>query len=129
VRRRWTSRTIDAQADRAWDLLVDLDRWPAWGPSVRWATLDDGGRRLVAAATGRVTPVVGPSLPFRVTELVEGRRWTWAVGGLAATSHSVEALGADRCRVAMGVAWPLAPYLAVCAVALRRIERLAAVAG
>lgn len=63
--------------------------------------------------------------PFRVTELVEGRRWAWAVGGVAATSHEVEPLGGNRCRVAMGVPWPVAPYLAVCAVALRRIERLA----
>lgn len=125
MRRCWTARTIAAPASRAWDLLVDLDRWPEWGPSVRAATLDGGGRRLTAGASGQVTPVVGPSLPFRVTELDEGVRWTWAVGGAAATSHEVEDRGDGRCRVAMGVPWAAAPYLAVCAVALRRIERLA----
>jgi hypothetical protein len=124
VRRRWVSREVDAPASAAWEVLVDLDRWPRWGPSVRSATLDDGTRRLSAGVTGRVVPVVGPPLRFVVTEFAEGERWSWSVAGVPATSHRVEPVGEDRCRVAMGIAWPAAPYLAVCGVALGRIDRL-----
>lgn len=124
MRRAWTTREVAAPASAAWDLLVDLDRWPAWGPSVRAATADDGARRLSAGATGRVVPVVGPALPFRVTAWHEGRHWSWVVAGVPATDHRVEALGADRCRVGMAVPWPAAAYLLVCAAALARIDGL-----
>jgi hypothetical protein len=42
-----------------------------------------------------------------------------------ATSHHVEDHDA-RCRAAIGVPVVVAPYLAICRLALRRIERLAA---
>ncbi|MFN3216539.1 MAG: hypothetical protein ACE367_08600 [Acidimicrobiales bacterium] len=51
---------------------------------------------------------------------------SWKVAGVPATSHAVEALGDDRCRAGFGVPVAAAPYLAVCALALRRIERIVA---
>jgi uncharacterized protein YndB with AHSA1/START domain len=125
MRLLWTWREIDAPAAVVWRVLTDLDQWPAWGPSVRAATLDGGGGGLVAGSTGTVTTLVGVDLPFEITDVVEGRSWSWKVAGVAATSHVVEALAADRCRSGFGVPLPAAPYLAVCALALRRIERLA----
>jgi uncharacterized protein YndB with AHSA1/START domain len=117
-----TSRQIAAPADAVWQLLVDLDAWPQWGPTVAGAELDGAGFEL--GATGRVWTPVGVPLPFTVTELDQGRTWAWSVAGVPATRHGVEPSG-DGCR-----AWMSAPiwapaYLPVLAVALRRIESMA----
>ena len=121
-------RDLTAPADAAWDLLVDTRRWPDWGPTVAGAEVTAGGDgpRITLGATGTVRTPVGVHLPFRITELEPGRRWAWAVGGVRATAHRVEALGPQRCRVTFEVPRWAAPYLAVCALALRRLERLAA---
>ncbi len=120
----WTHRTIAAEAAAAWSLLTDLDRWRDWGPSVRGATLDAPGR-FEPGATGQVTTVVGIRLPFRLTDVDPGHRWAWRVAGIPATVHTVEP---DRAgvRVGFGVPAPAVPYLAVCSLALRRIEALLA---
>lgn len=125
---RFVHTTIEAAAPAAavWDVLVDLDQWPGWGPTVRAAELDGGGRRLRAAARGTVTTAVGVSVPFVVTRWVAGARWSWDVAGMPATSHSVQPLGADRCALTFGVPWFAVPYLAVCRVAAERIADLAA---
>lgn len=122
------SRGLDVPAEVAWDLLVDTTRWPDWGPTVTGAEIATGGdgTRITLGATGTVRTPVGLSLPFRITELDPGRRWSWAVAGVAATAHRVEGLGPQRCRVTFEVPRWAPPYLAVCAVALRRLERLSA---
>ncbi len=130
----WITREIAAPAERAWDELVDVRRWPAWGPTVAGARLDTPdpasgavavAHRISAGATGQVRAVVGPWVPFAVTGFEEGRWWAWRVAGVPATSHRVERLGDRRCRVGFEVPTWAAPYAAVCAVALRRIDRAA----
>lgn len=118
------SRELDAASGEAWEILTDVRHWPAWGPSVRVATLDDGGHTIFAHATGRVTTAVGVGLPFRITELDPGRSWRWDVAGVGATDHRVDPLDDERCRVTFGVPWIAAPYLAVCRIALGRIADL-----
>lgn len=116
---------VAAPADRAWDELVELDRWPAWGPTVGAARLDAGGRRLREGATGVVRPPVGPWLPFRVTAWTDSgdrRSWAWDVRGVRATTHTVIATGAATCRVEMTVPWWAPAYRGVVAIALRRIR-------
>lgn len=117
-------RYVAAPAPVVWQILIDTDYWPQWGPSVSGATLDDGQRQLHAGSTGRVRTAVGVELPFRVTEFDSGRRWSWAVSGLEATTHDVIEEG-DGCRLRFEAPWWATPYLAVCAVALARIDRLA----
>ena len=121
-------RDLDAPAEAVWDLLVDTVRWPDWGPTVAGAEIASGGdgTRITLGATGAVRTPVGLSLPFRITELEPGRRWAWAVAGVGATAHRVEALGPERCRATFEVPRWAAPYAAVCALALRRLEHLAA---
>lgn len=121
----WRTVEIDASAEAVWDLLVDLDRWPDWGPTVRGAGLDDGGRRLHAGAAGRVRPVAGPALPFAVTGWVEAREWSWRVAGVPATAHRVTPLAHDRCRLALGTPVWAPAYLPVLALATRRLRTLA----
>ena len=122
MRRCWVNRTIDAPAETVWALLVDIDRWPDWGPSVRSATIDGP---LALGTHGTVTTAVGVRLPFEVTRFEPGRAWSWRVAGVPATDHEVEPLGADRCRLRFGAPWIVAPYLAVCEIALHRIDHLA----
>lgn len=119
----WTWSEVAAPAPVAWRLLVDLARWPEWGPSVRSARLVSGvfGR----GASGRVVTALGFEVPFEVTEFEDGRSWAWSVAGIPATGHRVEPLGEKACRVGFGVPAIAFPYLAVCRVALARIAEIA----
>lgn len=117
-------RDIGASPATVWRLLVDLEQWPRWGPSVRRAELDGGGRELTAGARGTVWTALGPSLRFRVTDFEPGRRWAWEVAGVTATGHEV-AETPEGCRVRFDVPWWAVAYLPVCAAALAKIERLA----
>lgn len=115
---------VAADADLVWELLVAVDHWPQWGPSVRRARVDDGGDRIHAGATGRVWTTPGPSLPFAIEQWQgEGpvRRWSWRVAGLSATSHSVRALGAGS-RVEMSAPWWAPGYAPILWLGLRRIR-------
>ena len=116
-------RLIAAPPEVVWHLLVDLQQWPRWGPSVRRAELGDGGSELTAGARGTVWTAAGVALPFAVTEFVPGRRWVWSVAGVGATGHEVNA-APDGCVVRFETPWWAAAYLPVCAVALGRIARL-----
>lgn len=115
------ARHVDADAARVWAVLVDSSLWPRWGPSVRRATLD--GPALELGCTGRVWAAAGPSLPFVITEYVEGRTWSWSVAGVPATSHRVDD-DAEGSTVSFGVPWWAPAYLPVCALALRRFAAL-----
>ena len=119
------SKRISAPAPVAWELLTRPIHWPAWGPTVLAAELDSGESRISLGATGRVRVPPGVWLPFRVTELDEGRSWSWAVAGVPATGHSVTSTP-KGCRVTFTMPWWAPAYAAVCLLALRRIETLAA---
>ena len=106
-----------------WRLLVDVQEWPRWGPSVRRAALDDGGSELSAGARGTVWTAVGLPVRFSITEFDPGRRWAWTVAGVTATGHDVIATPGG-CRVRFDVPWWAVAYLPVCAAALTRIEGL-----
>ncbi|MEZ0339083.1 SRPBCC family protein [Mycobacterium sp. pV006] len=119
----WTvSRDIPAPADTVWQILVDLDAWPRWGPTVSGASLDGPGFEL--GTTGRVWTPVGVPLPFTISELDPGRMWGWRVAGVPATRHGVEP-GGQRCRAWMSAPLWAPAYLPVLAEALRRIEKMA----
>jgi hypothetical protein len=122
VRKLWTWGEFDAPATRLWELLVDPEQWPRWGPSVRSAAVD--GDTLAEGVRGTVTTALGIDLPFEITKFDAGTRWAWTVGGIPATDHRVEALGPERCRVGFGVPWVASPYLAVCRLALWRLGGL-----
>lgn len=122
MRTLWVHRDIDASAEAVWAQLTNLESWPTWGPTVRHAEL--GTDHFERGATGVVTTVFGLDLPFEITDFDAGRCWAWKVAGVRATSHTVKPLGSARCQVGFGVPWPAAPYLAVCGVALRRIDTI-----
>src|ERR1700728_4160772 len=45
-------RLIAAPSSAAWNVLVDLDAWPQWGPTVSGARLDSPHTELSLGATG-----------------------------------------------------------------------------
>lgn len=108
----------------AWEVLVDLTAWPVWGPTVAGAELDRPGP-LALGSRGRVFTPVGVPLPFRISEFEAGRLWAWRVAGVPATRHEVIPDG-EGCVVSFGVPIWAPAYLTIMAVALPRIERLAA---
>jgi uncharacterized protein YndB with AHSA1/START domain len=116
------SRRIQAPPERLWQLLVDVEAWPRWGPSV--AAVELSTPLLELGSRGRVRTAVGVWLPFEVTGLESGRSWAWSVLGVPATGHEVRPVDGG-CVATFTVPWWAPGYLPVCAVALRRLEGLA----
>ena len=116
-------RTIAAPPAAAWKLLVDLDAWPRWGPSISGAELDPEFTELRLGATGTVKTSLLVRVPFLVTDFEPGTFWSWKVAGIPATSHRVEATEGGA-RVTFGVPRWAPAYLTVCALALYRIEKM-----
>ncbi len=116
-------RAMPVPPEAAWDVITDLEAWPVWGPSVSGAELDGPGP-LTAGSRGRVWTPVGVPLPFQITEFVDGRAWAWKVLGVPATRHEVIPTRGG-CVVSFGVPLWAPGYLAVMALALPRIDRLA----
>jgi polyketide cyclase/dehydrase/lipid transport protein len=126
----WSRRAVAAPVDAVWALLVDLDAWPHWGPTVTAARLDDDGRTLTGGAHGAVRTPAGLWLPFAVTELIppvagagSAAQWSWRVGGVPATTHRVRSQGAGSV-VELGAPWWAPAYLPVLEVATRRLAAL-----
>ncbi|MDJ0769633.1 MAG: SRPBCC family protein [Ilumatobacter sp.] len=122
MRVMWVERDIEAPPEALWDLLTDVSRWSAWGPSVSDASLDGDVFELGSTGSVRTTP--GVSFPFSVTAFEPGHRWRWSIAHVPATDHRVVRTE-HGCRVGFGVPVWAAPYAVVCRSALRRLERLA----
>jgi hypothetical protein len=117
------TRFMPTSTEAAWRVLTDLDAWPRWGPTVQRGELAEPGP-LRLGSRGTVWAPLGVALPFEITEFDDGRAWAWKVAGVPATRHSV-APRDGGCAVTFGVPIWAPPYLAVCALALPRIEALA----
>ncbi|BBZ63270.1 hypothetical protein MMON_45710 [Mycolicibacterium monacense] len=115
-------RVVNASPAEVWSVLIDLDAWPKWGPTVAGAELLDG-TELGLGERGKVYTPVGIPLPFTITEFEPGRRWSWQVAGIPATAHGVEPTEAGT-RLYMGAPVWAGAYLPVLAVALQRIDRM-----
>ncbi len=115
-------RIIDTPASAVWTLLTDTSRWAEWGPSVR--AVDCPDRFIRMGSRGRVQTSLGLWAPFAITTFRPGYFWSWKVFGLPATGHRVARLTHGRCRLTFTVPVVAGPYVGVCEVAMRRIERL-----
>lgn len=75
-----TSRHIDSSPDLVWAVISDVARWPEWTPTIdRVERLDEGPLRV-----GSRAKVWQPKLPkalWEVTEVVDGRSFTWEATG------------------------------------------------
>jgi hypothetical protein len=119
-------REFAAPASAAWRLLSDTRMWTEWGPTISEVDLDPP--MIHQGARGRIRTSVGVWLPFEITQVVPGTRWSWKVLGVPATGHRVE-VTRTGCRVVFEVPVVVAPYVAVCRLALRRMAGLLADPG
>lgn len=75
-----TTRHIDAPVEPVWQVLFDVARWPEWTPTVdRLERLDDGP--LEVGSRARIDQPKLPQALWQVTEVVDGRSFTWEAKG------------------------------------------------
>jgi uncharacterized membrane protein len=93
---------VHAPAERVWQLLADVEGWPAWTDSMREIKrLDDGP--LAVGSRSRVRQPKGRPMVWTVTELEPLRNFTWATGqpGLSFEAvHRIEDAG-DHVRTTL----------------------------
>ena len=83
--------SIEAPASIVWDIYADAERWPEWTASVTSAVALDGP----GVAVGKRFEIKQPRFPklvWEVTDVDEGRSWTWvqrSPGGTTVATHEV----------------------------------------
>lgn len=89
---RSTTVAIAAPAERVWEVLIDVEKWPQWTETVTSVRrLDDGPLR-----SGSRAMIDQPKIPrteYVVTEFEPGRSFTWVATGPGVTTtarHNVE---------------------------------------
>jgi uncharacterized membrane protein len=95
------SVVVEAPTARVWDVLVDVESWPRWTPTVTSVRrLDDGPLRVGSSA--RIEQPKLRPMVWTVTELVPERSFTWVarVPGVAITGeHTITRLDDGRTRL------------------------------
>ena len=75
-----THRHIDAPTQPVWEVLFDVARWPEWTPTIDGIErLDRGPFRVGSRA--RVRQPRLPRAVWEVTEVLDGRSFTWEAKG------------------------------------------------
>jgi uncharacterized protein YndB with AHSA1/START domain len=104
--------TIDAPAEQVWRAVQDVEKWADWTPTVNEIQVHGGGE----IKEGSVATVRQPKQPVRewtVTELVDGRSFTWtskSPGLRFAADHIVTTSdGKTTVELTFSLAGPLAP--------------------
>lgn len=88
------SITVDIAAppDRVWAVVADVERWPEWTPTVTQVKRLERGPLTLGSRTRIRQPRLPPAV-WQVSELVEGRSFTWisrSTGVRVTARHSVE---------------------------------------
>jgi uncharacterized protein YndB with AHSA1/START domain len=75
-----TTRHIDAPTQPVWEVLLDVARWPEWTPTIDSIERLDHGPFGVGSRA-RVRQPRLPRAVWEVTEVVDGRSFTWEANG------------------------------------------------
>ena len=116
--------TIHAPPETVWDIVTDTRLWPEWGPSLQKVVCAD--RTILHGSKGRLKTVFNVWLPFSITQYTHISYWSWRVGGVEATGHRITRNRDNSSTLCFEMAWWFFPYLLVCRLALKRIDKLAA---
>jgi uncharacterized membrane protein len=98
---------IRISAQRVWEVLLDVERWPVWTTSVSKIQRMDLGPLTLGSRTRIWQPRLMPAV-WQVTSLDEKRRifaWTTHTCGIRIVGrHQVDALG-ERSRVSLSLTY------------------------
>ncbi len=118
-----TTTHVDAAAPAVWEVMHDVARWPEWTPTIESVErLDDGPFRLGSRAKVRQPRL--PQALWEVTELVDGRSFTWEASGPGMRTigrHQVVPDGTG-CRVTLSIE-QTGPMGAVAGLVWRRLTQ------
>lgn len=107
---------VRAPAEQVWAVLLEVERWPQWTPSMTALQLLTPGPLAVGSKV-RVQQPRLPALEWTVDELVPGTSFAWSSRSAGVTSradHRVTPLpGGCRVEVSLVQAGPVAGLLAL----------------
>lgn len=121
--RHEVTTTIDAPADVVWRAVRDVEKWSDWTPTVTEIRVR-GGDEIKQGSVATVRQPKQPAREWTVTELVDGRSFTWTSSGPGlrfAADHTVTTAkgetgtGRTTVQLTFAVAGPLAPLAALLA--------------
>lgn len=101
-----------------WELITDTAQWPRWGPTVKAVRTSE--RYISKGSEGQVQTALGIWLPFVVTEYEHEFFWNWKVASVRATGHRLQSAGGTILWFEVPVI--AFPYIAICRMALNRID-------
>jgi hypothetical protein len=111
-----SSIDISASPRVVWKILADVERWPTWTPTVTSVKKLTPGP-FAKGTKARITQPKLPTAVWRVTEIHEGRDFTWVNSalGIRVTARHVIQSTATGARVTLSVRFSglLAPMMAV----------------
>ena len=106
---------IQASSERVWEVLSNIECWPAWTPTVTSIQRVDRGPLAVGSQARIRQPKLPPAV-WQITELDEGRSFTWVTrspGVRVTVRHSVEASeGGSRATLSLQFSGLLGPLVA-----------------
>ena len=94
---------IDATAEQVWGVLVDVENWPSWTPSVRHVEPLDGSDVKVGSRFRVTQPMLKPSV-WEITKLEPQRSFSWSTGVMGIVidaDHDIESDRADGVTVTL----------------------------
>jgi uncharacterized protein YndB with AHSA1/START domain len=101
---------IAAPPERVWAVMSDVERWSEWTPTVKRIQRLDGGP-LAVGSRARIEQPRLPAAIWEVTELQEGRSFTWVTrspGVRVIAKHGVDPVGqGTRATLSVGFSGPL----------------------
>lgn len=100
-----TTTDIEAAPSRVWPVMIDVEHWHEWTPSIQRIEKLEPGPLRVGGRARVYQPKLLPAV-WEVTEIDPGRSFTWvsrAPGALVIGRHHIDALDNGRCRVTLAV--------------------------
>jgi uncharacterized protein YndB with AHSA1/START domain len=105
---------IDAPPEKVFAVLCDVERWPEWTPTMTSVQRLDSGPFTIGSSARVRQPKLRPNV-WRVTELQDGRNFTWTTHspGLRMTAgHLVKPEGSgSRVELSFEVSGWIAPMV------------------